>query len=89
MFDHISEPAYAKMKLSNTNEWSPLQKNDPLKEFVINDYIPPVLQNVKYWADKTQETGAVVKKPPPFHTKYDHRPQTYPQMHYYVCKFQH
>lgn len=51
----------------------------------MNDYIPPVLQNVKYWADKgSQEPPKKSSYPQP---KFDYRYQTFPQMpqmHYYV-----
>lgn len=39
-------------RLEYTNEWTPVGRGDPLKDPTY-DYMPPVLDRVRYWAEGT------------------------------------
>jgi hypothetical protein len=42
-----------------TNEWQPVGKGDPLKDPTY-DYLPPVLDRVRYWAEGTGNKNEVL-----------------------------
>jgi hypothetical protein len=41
-------------RIEYTNEWLPVGRGDPLKDPTY-DYMPPVLDRVRYWADGTSQ----------------------------------
>lgn len=58
-------------RIEYTNQWQPVGRGDPLKDPTY-DYMPPVLDRVKYWGERTSHRskndilvlGEALKKPP-------------------------